>query len=151
MAGPEKNSTADDRFDLDRFVQAQQGDYQPALSEIRSGRKRSHWMWYIFPQYAGFGFSPTAQRYAIQSLAEADAYMRHPILGPRLIECAQAALDVEGRSAQDIFGTPDDLKLRSCMTLFAQTTSANPVFQRVLARYYGGVSDPKTLELLGRS
>ena len=106
-----------DPHDLSRFVQAQAADYARALDEIRSGRKRSHWMWYIFPQFAGLGSSPTSRRYAIKSLAEAEAYLRHPVLGPRLRACAEAVLAVEGRSASEIFGTPDDMKLRSSATL----------------------------------
>ena len=113
-------ATADDPYDLGRFVRAQEPDYGRALSEIRAGRKRSHWMWYVFPQFAGLGSSPTARFYAIKSAAEAEAYLRHPVLGPRLAECGEAALGVEGRSAHDIFGSPDDLKLRSSATLFAR-------------------------------
>jgi uncharacterized protein (DUF1810 family) len=108
-----------DPFDLDRFVQAQEHNYDRALAEVRSGRKRTHWMWYVFPQFAGLGFSAMAERYAIRSRAEAEAYLRHPVLGPRLVEISAAALAVEGRAAFDIFDTPDDLKLRSCATLFA--------------------------------
>src|SRR5947208_7328407 len=109
-----------DPFDLQRFVEAQAGDHDRALAEVKSGRKRSHWMWYIFPQIDGLGFSSMSKQYAIKSLAEAEAYLRHPVLGPRLVEIAGAALGVEGRSALDIFGSPDDMKLRSCATLFAQ-------------------------------
>jgi uncharacterized protein (DUF1810 family) len=138
-----------DPYDLDRFVQAQAGSYDRALAEVRAGRKRSHWMWYIFPQLDGLGSSAMAERYAIQSLAEAEAYLRHPVLGPRLIACAEAALGVEGRSASDIFGSPDDLKLRSCATLFACVTPSGSVFDRLLAKYYGGVRDERTLQLLG--
>src|SRR5947207_5156541 len=100
---------ADEPHDLNRFVQAQDGVYDRALSEIRSGRKRSHWMWYVFPQYEGLGFSSTSRRYSIKSLAEAKAYLAHPILGPRLLECAEAVVGVEGRSAHEIFGSPDDM------------------------------------------
>jgi uncharacterized protein (DUF1810 family) len=139
---------AADPHDLARFVDAQTGVYDRALSEIRGGRKRSHWMWFMFPQLAGLGFSATAQRYAISSRAEAAAYLAHPILGPRLVECAEAALAVEGRSAPDIFGSPDDLKLRSCATLFAQVSPAGSVFKRLLDRYYGGEPDRQTLRLL---
>ena len=109
----------DDPYDLDRFVKIQAGVYTTALSEIRRGRKSSHWMWHIFPQLAGLGFSAMAQRYAISDLAEAEAYLKHPLLGPRLVECAEAALLVQGRSAYEIFGSPDDLKFRSSATLFA--------------------------------
>lgn len=143
----ESHSTADP-YDLNRFVQAQQGDFERALAEVHSGRKRSHWMWYIFPQFDGLGFSSTAQYYAIKSLAEAKAYLAHPVLGPRLLECAEAALRVEGRSATEIFGSPDDLKLRSCATLFACVSPAGSVFERLLDKYYGGERDQKTLRLL---
>ncbi len=137
-----------DPFNLDRFVQAQTGDYDQALSEVRAGRKRSHWMWYIFPQFAGLGSSSMAQQYAIQSVAEAHAYLDHPILGPRLIACCEAAVAVEGRSATEVFGSPDDMKLRSCATLFASITPADSIFERLLARYYGGERDAKTLQLI---
>src|SRR4028119_2359683 len=103
----------DDPYDLGRFVRAQEGDYEQALSEIRGGRKRTHWMWYIFPQLDGLAFSSTSKRYAIKSIEEARAYLAHPILGPRLLECAEAALRVEGRSASEIFGSPDAPKLRA--------------------------------------
>jgi uncharacterized protein (DUF1810 family) len=136
---------------LKRFVDAQEGVYQRALAEIRAGRKRSHWMWFIFPQYDGLGSSPTSRRYAIKSLAEAKAYLEHPVLGPRLVECAEAALGVEGRSATDVFGHPDDLKLRSCATLFARVSAAGSVFGRLLDQYYGGEADPETLRLLDRA
>src|SRR5436309_2583571 len=104
----------DDAYNLGRFVQAQADDYDQALSEIRSGRKQSHWMWYIFPQFDGLGFSSTSKHYAIKSLAEAEAYLAHPVLGPRLVECAEAALGVEGKTATEIFRSPDDMKLKSC-------------------------------------
>jgi len=140
---------AGDPHDLDRFVQAQAEDYERALAEIRSGRKRSHWMWYIFPQFEGLGFSATSKRYAIKSAAEARAYLGHPVLGPRLRECAEAVPRVEGRSASEIFGSPDDLKLRSCATLFAHVSGAGSVFDRLLTKYYQGERDSKTLRLLG--
>jgi uncharacterized protein (DUF1810 family) len=133
--------------DLDRFVAAQDGVYADALAELRAGRKRTHWMWFVFPQIAGLGSSPTAQRYAIASLDEARAYLAHPVLGPRLRECARALLAVEGRSARDILGHPDDLKLRSSMTLFARAADDPALFQAVLDRYYDG-PDPLTLKLL---
>jgi uncharacterized protein (DUF1810 family) len=149
MAGANQPGDAGDPHNLSRFVQAQEDVYEQALDEIHSGRKRSHWMWYIFPQVAGLGFSPTSQRYAIQSLAEAEAYLAHPVLGPRLVECAEAALGVEGRSAHEIFGSPDDMKLKSCATLFACITPAGSVFDRLLDRYFQGQRDGKTLRLLG--
>lgn len=140
---------ANDPYDLRRFVQAQQDDYEQALSEINSGRKRSHWMWYIFPQFEGLGFSSMSQRYAIKSIAEATAYLAHPILGPRLVECAEAALRIEGRTAREIFGSPDDMKLRSCATLFACVSPAGSVFHQLLDKYFQGKRDDKTLALLG--
>jgi uncharacterized protein (DUF1810 family) len=138
-----------DPFNLDRFVQAQKGDYNQALSEIKRGRKRSHWMWYIFPQFAGLGRSQTSQRYAIKSVAEAKAYLSHPVLGPRLTACAEALLQVEGRSASEIFGSPDDSKLKSCATLFAQVSPPGSVFERVLSKFFQGKRDRTTLDLLG--
>ncbi len=141
--------TTDDPYDLNRFILAQEKDYAPALAEIRSGRKRTHWMWYIFPQIDGLGFSQTARRYAIRGLDEARAYLEHPVLGPRLRECAEAVLAVQGRSAREIFGAPDDLKLRSCGTLFAEVSAEGSVFRRVLEEYFGGDADGRTLALLG--
>ena len=138
-----------DPHDLNRFVQAQAGDYERALAEVRAGRKRSHWMWYIFPQFDGLGFSATSRRYAIKSAAEARAYLGHPVLGPRLLECAEAVLRVEGRSTFEIFGSPDDLKLRSCATLFARVSPAGSVFDRLLDKYFQGRGDDRTLRLLG--
>jgi uncharacterized protein (DUF1810 family) len=135
---------------LRRFLEAQERDYDRALAEIRAGRKRTHWMWYVFPQFAGLGGSPMSQRYAIRSLEEAKAYLADPILGPRLVECAEAVLAVRGRSAADIFGSPDDLKLRSCATLF-DMVSPGSVFDRLLETYYDGVRDSLTLEAVHRS
>jgi uncharacterized protein (DUF1810 family) len=132
---------------LDRFVSAQASVYPSALAELTAGRKRTHWMWFIFPQIAGLGSSPAAQRYAIASLDEARAYLAHPVLGPRLRECADALLAVEGKSAEEILGYPDDLKLRSSMTLFARAADDPDVFEAVLERYYDG-PDPRTLALL---
>ena len=137
-----------DPFDLERFVHAQAPSYDRALAEIRSGRKRSHWMWYVFPQIAGLGFSATSQRYSIKSIEEARAYLRHPVLGKRLVECSGAALAVEGRSAREIFGSPDDMKLRSCATLFEVVAPAEAVFGRLIDKYYDGERDAETLRLL---
>ena len=123
---------ANDPFDLDRFLKAQKGDYEIVLSEIKDGQKRSHWMWYIFPQIDGLGFSSMSIRYAIKSIDEAKEYLNHPVLGARLLECARAVIDVEGRSIAEIFGSPDDLKLRSCATLFA-SVSHNPGFRKSAA------------------
>jgi uncharacterized protein (DUF1810 family) len=138
-----------DPHDLARFVTAQSATYDRALEEIRAGRKRSHWMWYVFPQIAGLGRSATSQRYAIRSRAEAEAYLRHPLLGPRLVECMSAVLQVRGRSAAEIFGFPDDLKLRSCATLFACVSPEPAVFRELLEKYFAGASDERTLRLLG--
>ena len=137
-----------DLHDLTRFVAAQRGSYERALAEIASGRKRSHWMWYVFPQIDGLGFSATSQRYSIKSIEEARAYLRHPLLGKRLVECCEAALAVEGRSAREIFGSPDDMKLRSCATLFASISPPGSVFDQVLDVFFQGEHDPKTLDLL---
>jgi uncharacterized protein (DUF1810 family) len=136
---------------LARFVAAQREVYDQALREIRGGRKRSHWMWFIFPQYEGLGFSSTSQKYAIKSSAEAEDYLRHLVLGSRLTECAQAVLGVEGRSAREIFGSPDDMKLRSSMTLFASVSPAESVFERVLDKCFQGQRDSRTLSLLGEA
>lgn len=133
--------------DLQRFIDAQRGVYRTALAELRAGRKRSHWMWYVFPQLSGLGRSVTARRYALASADEARAYLAHPLLGSRLRECTEAVLAVTGRSAGEIFGYPDDLKFRSSMTLFAQLTS-EPLFGEALRRYYRGEPDPQTLALL---
>jgi uncharacterized protein (DUF1810 family) len=132
--------------DLARFVSAQQDVHEQALAELTAGSKRSHWMWFVFPQIAGLG--PTAQHYAIADLDEARAYLAHPVLGPRLAECARALLGVHGRTATQILGTPDDLKLRSSMTLFAHAAEDPAVFRAVLDRYYGGEDDPATLQRL---
>ena len=134
--------------DLNRFLLGQESLYGLALSELRSGRKRSHWMWFVFPQFAGLGASPMSQHYAIKSVAEAEAYLRHPVLGPRLVDCCEAVLAVKGRTAFEIFGSPDDLKLRSCATLFAQVSPAGSVFERLLARYFPDGPDDRTLLLL---
>ena len=131
-------------------MEAQEGDYHQALSELRDGRKRSHWMWYIFPQYDGLGSSAMSKRYAIKSVAEAEAYLRHPVLGPRLHECAELLLAIEGRSAFEVFGVPDDMKLRSCATLFASVSPAGSVFERLLDKYFDGERDERTIRLLGR-
>ena len=141
---------ADDPFDLGRFIGAQDSVYERVLAELRDGRKRTHWMWFVFPQIAGLGHTSTARHYAIKSLAEARAYLDHPVLGKRLRECAEVLLAVEGRSASAIFGYPDDLKLCSSMTLFARAAEPGSVFGRVLEKYYGGEEDARTLTLLGR-
>lgn len=137
-----------DPFNLKRFVDAQRGDYATALAELRAGQKRSHWMWYIFPQLAGLGFSSTSRFYGITSRDEARAYLAHPLLGPRLAECAEALLAQQGRSARAIFGAPDDAKLRSSMTLFAEVGAFSSPFERVLEQYFAGQRDPSTLAML---
>lgn len=137
-----------DPYALDRFVRAQASDYVRALSEIRSGRKRTHWMWYIFPQLDGLASSATSKQFAIKGIEEARAYLDHPVLGPRLLECAEAVLALEGKSAAEVFGYPDDLKLKSCATLFAAALPPGSVFDRLLAKYYAGVRDRRTLDLL---
>jgi uncharacterized protein (DUF1810 family) len=137
----------DDPYRLERFAQAQDGDgtYQQAVTELRAGRKVGHWMWFVFPQVAGLGFSAMSQRYAISGLAEARAYLNHPVLGPRLTECARVVGGTEGRTADDIFGPVDAMKLRSSMTLFAAAAPEEPVFGEVLAKYFGAVPDDATL------
>ncbi|MBR0828106.1 DUF1810 domain-containing protein [Bradyrhizobium manausense] len=136
-------------FDLNRFVEAQDGVYPRVLAELADGRKRSHWMWYIFPQVTGLGFSALSQRYAIGSRREAEAYLAHPLLGSRLVECTGLVLAVRDRTINAIMGSPDDVKLRSSMTLFA-AVSDEPVFDRTLAKYFGGERDGATLEILAR-
>ncbi len=137
-----------DPFDLERFVQAQDAVIDDVRRELRTGRKRTHWMWFVFPQLRALGRSATAQHYGISSLAEARTYMAHPVLGPRLTECAELVLAVQGRSAHEIFGSPDDMKLRSCMTLFAAAAPDTPIFDAVLGQYYGGSPDDRTTDLL---
>jgi uncharacterized protein (DUF1810 family) len=138
----------DDPHDLARFVSAQERALPRALSELRRGRKETHWMWFVFPQLAGLGTSELAERYAVGSEEEAAAYLAHPVLGPRLVQCAEALLAIEGRSAREILGSPDDLKLRSSMTLFARVPGAPAEFGAVLLRYFDGQPDPRTLALL---
>ena len=135
---------------LKRFTDAQKSDYATALSEIKNGRKRSHWMWYIFPQIQGLGYSSISKHYALQNGQEAEAYLQHPELGSRLIEISQVLLELEGNNATKVFGTPDDLKLRSSMTLFASVPGADPVFEQVLKKYFNGAKDENTLRILAR-
>ena len=152
MTETDNTTGRSDPFDLDRFKEAQERIYSAVLAELKGGQKRSHWMWFIFPQIDGLGHSPTAKLYAIKSKEEARAYLDHPVLGSRLVECAQAVLAVEGRSASAIFGFPDDMKLKSSMTLFAAVTEdPNSVFVRVLERYFGGEEDGATLRLMERN
>ena len=138
-----------DPFDLERFVTAQAPVFDRALAELQAGRKRSHWMWFIFPQLRGLGFSATARLYGIASLAEARAYRVHPLLGPRLETCTRTVLAIENRSLHDIFGSPDDVKFGSCMTLFSLAAGGHEnVFRAALDRWCGGRQDERTLELL---
>ena len=140
--------TPTDPHDLQRFVAAQSGVYREALTELRAGAKFSHWMWFVFPQVAGLGSSPMARKYAIQSRAEAEAYVNHPILGPRLQECTQALLAVEGKTAEQVMGRPDDIKLKSSMTLFAAVAPADSPYRAVLEKYFAGEPDAATLRFL---
>ncbi len=135
-------------YDLDRFVEAQENTYLTALDEIKRGRKQSHWMWFIFPQLYGLGFSAMAQRYAIKNLQEAEAYLRHPVLGPRLLSICGELLKLKSNDALQVMGSPDDLKLRSSMTLFNNVPERDPVFAAVLNKYFGGKADAKTNQLL---
>ncbi|MEO7273978.1 MAG: DUF1810 domain-containing protein [Vicinamibacterales bacterium] len=143
----DRSTPADHAYDLERFVHAQTGIYEQALAEVTRGHKQSHWMWFVFPQIAGLGLSDMSRRYAISSPGEARAYLDHPVLGPRLQACFAATLGVTGRSAHDIFGSPDDLKLRSCATLFAAVSDSGSVFQQVLDRYFDGAADDDTQRL----
>lgn len=138
-----------DPFHLQRFVDAQAGVYRDVLAELGAGAKRTHWMWFIFPQLAGLGRSSMAQHYAIASLAEARAYLAHPLLGARLRECADILLGLQGASAHQVFGSPDDMKLHSSLTLFARAAPQEARFAQCLARYYGGAPDAATVGLLG--
>jgi uncharacterized protein (DUF1810 family) len=145
-----------DRYDLARFVEAQAGVYEQACAELRAGRKRSHWMWFVFPQIRGLGSSPMAVKYAISGLEEARAYLEHDVLGPRLRECAGIVVGLEGRTVEEIFGYPDDLKFHSSMTLFDRAAAlsgevkgpSERVFHEALKKYFGGETDRRTLELI---
>jgi uncharacterized protein (DUF1810 family) len=137
--------------DLQRFVQAQEARIDDAMAELRAGRKRTHWMWFVFPQLRGLGHSQMAWHFGLQSRDEAAAFLAHPLLGPRLRECVVLVLAVDGRSAHDILGSPDDLKLRSCLTLFRAVDEPNGVFARALDKYYDGEPDPATLALLAQA
>jgi uncharacterized protein (DUF1810 family) len=139
---------AEDPHDLERFIEAQAADYDQALIEIKAGRKRSHWIWYVFPQIDGLGFSSMSRHYAIKSTDEARAYLANPVLGKRLSECFEAVLMIDGKSAYEIFGSPDDLKLKSCATLFASVSPPASVFVRMLEKYFQGEQDPQTLQLI---
>jgi len=134
-------------YNLERFIDAQEASYEIALSEIKSGRKKSHWMWYIFPQVQGLGFSETSKFYAIKDIGEAKAFLEHPILGERLVRICNALLHIESDNAHNIFGSPDDLKLRSSMTLFS-SLNINPVLQKLLEKFFNGMKDDKTLQII---
>lgn len=135
-------------FNLNRFLEAQETKYNDALSEIKNGRKLTHWMWYIFPQIAGLGFTNFNVLYAIQNKEEATQYLNHPVLGKRLIEISKAVVEIEGKTALEIFGKPDERKLKSSMTLFSIINDLNPIFQHVLDKYYKGMKDENTLKLI---
>lgn len=137
-----------DNKGLTKFLDAQNQIYLTALAEIKRGRKESHWMWFVFPQIAGLGHSTTAKFYAITDIEEAEAYLAHPVLGWHLVEISEALLKIDSKTATDILGSPDDIKLRSCMTLFAQTKNANPVFRQILDKYFAGILDELTLRIL---
>lgn len=146
--GKSLSSDGADRFDLRRFVDAQDRVYDTVLAELHDGAKRSHWIWFVFPQLRGLGHSATAQHYGISSLDEARAYLAHPVLGSRLRECTRLVASIDGRSVEKIFGWPDNLKVRSSMTLFAHATDDNAEFRAVLDKFYNGEDDPATVELI---
>jgi uncharacterized protein (DUF1810 family) len=146
--GKSLSSDNADPFDLRRYVDAQDAVYETVLAELRNGAKRSHWIWFVFPQLRGLGRSPTAARFGIASLEEASAYLAHPVLGRRLRECTRLVAAIDGRSVDEIFGWPDNLKVRSSMTLFARATDDDADFRTVLDKFYGGEEDPATVELL---
>jgi len=137
-----------DQYELNRFIHAQEDIYGQVISELKNGHKKSHWMWFIFPQIKGLGHSSSAQKYAIKNLDEATEYLNHPILGSRLIECCELLLAINDHSIAEILGYPDDLKLRSSMTLFAAVKGANPVFKQLLNQYFNGINDTRTIEIL---
>jgi uncharacterized protein (DUF1810 family) len=146
--GKLSSTSQSDPYDLQRFVDAQGRVYDTVVGELRGGRKRTHWMWFVFPQLRGLGSSPTAMRFAISSIDEARAYLDHEVLGARLRECAGLVRRIDGRTAEEIFGWPDDMKLRSSMTLFARAADDNAEFVAVLDKFYGGEEDPATLARL---
>jgi len=144
-------SNTDNTISLQRYTDAQKTDFEQALSEIRNGRKQTHWMWYIFPQIAGLGFSETSRYYAIKDLAEAERYLNHQILGKRLILICEALLALDSNNAEKIFGNPDVLKLQSSMTLFSSVTGSSPLFSMVLDKFFDGMKDKKTLEKIAKA
>jgi len=137
-----------DPFNLSRFIDAQEDVYTDVLDELKRGKKTGHWMWFIFPQMEGLGHSPMSERFSISCINEAKVYIEHPVLGPRLLECVALVMKVEGRSAEQIFGYPDDLKFRSCMTLFSIVDEADSIYQCALDRFFDGKPDPKTLKAM---
>lgn len=137
-----------DKYNLQRFLDAQERDYEIALSEIKNGRKRSHWMWYIFPQIDGLGFSSMAKHYAIKNKDEAITFLLHPVLGKRLVQISEELCKLPGNNATNILGTPDDLKLRSCATLFSLLPDSHPVFKAVLKKFFNGEEDKKTVQII---
>ena len=137
-------------WDLERFVLAQRVNYEDALREMRCGRKQTHWMWYIFPQLRGLGRSAMSMRYGLDGLEEARAYLAHPVLGPRLLECCEAVLKADSNDPWEVFGSPDDLKVRSCLTLFALADPSVPIFEQLLDKFYGGQKDLRTIQILNR-
>jgi uncharacterized protein (DUF1810 family) len=141
----------DDPYDLNRFLSAQEGVYERALAELKGGQKRTHWIWYIFPQIDGLGYSPTAKRYSIKSIEEAQQYLKHPVLGKRLLECTEAVIALKGGSLSEIFGYPDDLKFKSSMTLFEKIAGPGSVFSSALDRYCHGERDATTLRIVEKS
>lgn len=151
MSTPNNQTDAADPFCLNRFIDAQENVYQQVLAELEQGRKRTHWIWFIFPQIEGLGHSSMAGRYAIKSLDEARAYLRHPVLGARLTECTEKVIAIDGKSIATIFGYPDDMKFRSCMTLFSSIAGPESVFSAALEKYFHGEKDAMTLALLGQT
>ena len=151
MTDATAENEARDPYDLDRFLRVQEGVYDHALAELRSGRKRSHWMWFVFPQIDGLGLSPTSRYFSIKSRAEAQAYLDHPVLGKRLLECSDSVLAIRGKTAHQIFGSPDDMKLKSCATLFETVAAGHAQFGRLLDAYFGGERDAATHRLLAAS
>ena len=145
---PDHTSKAADRYDLQKFVDAQDRCYEQVCKELRAGYKQSHWMWFIFPQLKGLGHSATANHYGISSSREAEAYLAHEILDARLRQCTQLVLAVEGRSVEEIFGDPDDVKFRSSMTLFATVATDNKIFKDALQKYFAGKPDQRTIQML---
>jgi len=137
-------------FDSERFITAQESQYPNALRELKNGRKESHWMWFVFPQLDGLGTSPLSKKYAIKSRDEAIAFLQHSVLGNRLVTATEALFQIEGKSAFEIMGSPDDIKLKSCMTLFALVSEEGNVFQRILNKYFGGEMDKRTINLLDK-